>query len=84
MLFRSSNASQIHVSLTVDEEFNQIELKVIDNGKGFEVDSSKSGGIGINSMQERAARVGGQLLIESKEDFGTTVRFLCPLHPDKR
>lgn len=81
---KHSNASQIHVSLTVDEEFNQIELKVIDNGKGFEVDSSKSGGIGINSMQERAARVGGQLLIESKEDFGTTVRFLCPLHPDKR
>jgi NarL family two-component system sensor histidine kinase LiaS len=67
----------------VDEEFNQCELKVIDNGTGFEVDSNKSGGIGMNSMQERARCVGGQLLVESKEKFGTIVRFVCPLIPEK-
>lgn len=80
---KHSNASQIHVSLIVDEEFNQCELKVIDNGSGFDLEANKIGGIGMNSMQERAARVGGQLLIQSGDKYGTTVRFLCPLNPEK-
>lgn len=80
---KHSNASQIHVSLIVDEAFNQCELKVIDNGDGFDVEANKIGGIGMNSMQERAARVRGQLFIESQGGFGTTVRFLCPINPEK-
>jgi PAS domain S-box-containing protein len=80
---KHSNASQIHVSLDVDQKFNQCELKIIDNGSGFDVESSKMGGIGLTSMQERAARVGGQLLIESKGDYGTLVRFICPLDPGR-
>jgi PAS domain S-box-containing protein len=76
---KHSNASQIHVSLHVDEEFNQCELIIIDNGQGFNVESSNVGGIGLNSMKERAVRVGGQLIVESKDETGTIVRFLCPL-----
>lgn len=78
---KHSNASQIHVSIDVDQKFNQCELKVIDNGKGFDVESNKNGGIGLMSMQERAVRVGGQLLIESGY-FGTMVRFICPIDPE--
>ena len=77
---KHSNASQIHVSLHVDKDFNQCELKVIDNGSGFAQDANRMGGIGLNSMRERATRVGGQLIVESKDNFGTVVRFLCPLN----
>ncbi len=77
---KHSNASQIHVSLDVDQKSNLCELKIIDNGRGFDVES-KTGGIGLNSMQERAVRVGGQVIIESG-DFGTIVRFICPLNPE--
>ncbi|HSM25729.1 MAG TPA: histidine kinase [Anaerolineaceae bacterium] len=80
---KHSNASQIHVSLHVDKEYNQCELKVIDNGMGFEPDTNRMGGIGLNSMRERAARVGGQLIVESKDNFGTVVRFLCPLNREQ-
>jgi signal transduction histidine kinase len=34
-------------------------------------------------MKERAARVGGQLIVETKEGFGTVVHFICPLRPEK-
>jgi PAS domain S-box-containing protein len=80
---KHSNASQIHVSIHADEEFNQCELKVIDNGAGFDLDTKRVGGIGINSMKERASRVGGQLIVDTKENFGTVVRFICPLKPVK-
>jgi PAS domain S-box-containing protein len=80
---KHSNASQIHVSIHVDEEFNQCVLKVIDNGAGFDLETNRVGGIGINSMKERAARVGGQLIVETKEGFGTVVHFICPLRPEK-
>lgn len=76
---KHSNANQVHVSLFVDKENNQCELKVIDNGTGFDVQTKDSGGIGLQSMQERAARVGGQLIVETNESFGTMVRFISPL-----
>jgi len=80
---KHSYASQIHVIIHVDEKFNQCELKVIDNGAGFDLETKRAGGIGINSMKERAARVGGQLIVETKEGFGTVVRFICPLRPEE-
>jgi signal transduction histidine kinase len=67
----------------VDEDANQCELKVIDNGSGFDLDAKRSGGIGLISMKERASRVGGQVMLESKENTGTMVRFICPLIQNK-
>ncbi len=80
---KHANASQIHVSIHVDEDANQCELKVIDNGSGFDLDAKRSGGIGLISMKERASRVGGQVMLESKENTGTMVRFICPLIQNK-
>jgi signal transduction histidine kinase len=80
---KHANASQIHVSIHVDEDANQCELKVIDNGSGFDLDTKRSGGIGLISMNERASRVGGQVILESQEGKGTMVRFICPLKQEK-
>ncbi|MDX9850857.1 MAG: PAS domain-containing protein [Anaerolineaceae bacterium] len=80
---KHANASQVHISIQADEELNQCELKVIDNGSGFDLDSNRIGGIGLISMNERAARVGGQVMLESRGDKGTMVRFICPLHKNQ-
>jgi len=80
---KHSNATQIHISLVVNPEADQCELRVIDNGSGFDQDMKKAGGIGLYSMKERAARVGGQLIVESNQNSGTLVRFICPLNQNK-
>jgi signal transduction histidine kinase len=51
--------------------------EVSDDGVGFGPDASS--GVGLGSMRERAALVGGKLEIESEEGHGTTVRLRVPL-----
>ena len=41
-----------------------VSLEVVDNGKGFNVDSvRRKGGMGLLSMRQRAERLGGRLTI---------------------
>jgi signal transduction histidine kinase len=51
-----------------------IELEVADNGTGFDSDAmGGTGGIGLNSMQERAEKLGATLTIGSTPGKGTQV-----------
>ena len=57
-----------------------IELAVRDSGIGFRPDEGVRGrGLGLTSMKERLAAVGGQLVISSKPQRGTTIRACVPL-----
>jgi signal transduction histidine kinase len=51
--------------------------EVTDDGAGFGPEASP--GVGLASMRERAALVGGHLEIESEEGHGTNVRLRVPL-----
>jgi ligand-binding sensor domain-containing protein/signal transduction histidine kinase len=55
-----------------------LELKLHDNGKGFDP-SIASEGNGLTSMRQRAARLGGALDISAGNGHGTTVRLKAPL-----
>lgn len=66
------------VGLSLKGADNRIELTIVDNGAGFDVEyelpSEKSErGLGLASMKERAHLSGGFLSIESKRGAGTTV-----------
>ena len=53
---------------------DRIELDVIDDGVGFDPDAvNDMGGLGLISMRERAAKLGGLLTLYSKPAEGTTV-----------
>ena len=55
-------------------------LEVVDNGRGFDLESVRDGGgMGLGSMQVRAARLGGDLTIESALDQGTSVKVTVQL-----
>ena len=74
---KHSKANQVHLSLTKRGDI--IELTISDNGKGFDVEQTLSGGrpergLGLASMRERATLSGGKLVIDSQHDTGTTVR----------
>jgi len=69
---RHSGARRIEVSLEANED--EIRARVSDDGRGFEPDRTRRG-VGLTSMKERAALIGGDLEIRSKLHEGTQVRF---------
>ena len=57
-----------------------IELSVCDSGVGFDPDvAASSGGLGLISMQERMHLIGGEFMILSQPNRGTTVYAYAPL-----
>jgi signal transduction histidine kinase len=66
-----------HLAVTLDRSGDQLDLAVVDDGRGFdvhEVRSNGSGGLGLVTMEERINLVGGVLSIVSEPGRGTTVR----------
>ncbi len=76
---KHSRATRVDVRLNADTESRLCTLEIIDNGSGFNQENRNPGGIGLTSMQERAARTGGELTIVSDGIKGTIIRFECPL-----
>jgi signal transduction histidine kinase len=80
---RHADAQAVSISLrTVD---SNIELRVTDNGRGFQeadpLDSSQPGHLGLASIRERAELMEGRLEIETS-DLGTKVLILAPFRTD--
>lgn len=57
----------------------RMELSVNDDGLGFDTRSTPQGHYGLTNMRERAAKVGGEVLIESAPGHGAKVTLLIPL-----
>ena len=72
---RHSGARNILVSLRVEEE--EVLAEVADDGRGFGPGTSP--GVGLRSMRERAASLGGELEVHSGPGEGTTVRLRIPM-----
>lgn len=79
---RHSGASEVVVSLAVED--GDAVLAVTDDGHGFdsEEDASRRGHYGIVGMAERAKRGGGSLDLRSERGCGTTVRACFPQRPE--
>jgi signal transduction histidine kinase len=67
---KHADATQIHVQLSKNN--NTISLTVEDNGKGFDVNSQKKGGIGLGSIQHRVDYLQGKLDITSDNNGTST------------
>jgi signal transduction histidine kinase len=61
----------IRVSLYKEKEF--FVLKLMDDGKGFDIKNIKSNGIGLKNIEKRAEMIGGFLTLESEKNVGTTL-----------
>lgn len=75
---RHSGAGHVDVSLRAAD--GELVLEVSDDGRGFDVPSALRGSrrLGLASMRERAASVGGRVDIRSAPGSGTTVRLEVP------
>jgi signal transduction histidine kinase len=75
-VLKHSEASEVMVSL--DRNHDKIRLSIIDNGKGFKLNSNK-GGIGMMNMQTRAENLNGTFELNSSPGMGCKVEVLLPL-----
>ena len=71
---RHSGALNVIVTLKVEED---MVAEVLDDGRGLGPGAAP--GVGLKSMRERAAALGGKLEIESAVGEGTTVRLRAPM-----
>ncbi len=79
---KHAGASRVRVHLTYSHP--RVILLISDDGCGFTTqDQSQDArqGIGLVSMSERAASVGGQIDIRSTPDKGTSIRVTLPARP---
>jgi signal transduction histidine kinase len=72
---RHSGGSRCLVSIAAAD--GGVELTVRDDGRGL--DPARTAGVGLRSMQERAAEVGGALSVRSPTVGGTVVHAWLPL-----
>ena len=76
---RHSQADTCHVAV---HRNGALQVEIVDDGIG--ISSSAHAGVGLHSMRERAAELGGDCLIGPAPGRGTSVRLELPLGPAQR
>ena len=74
---RHSQAKSVQVKLEYTPE--QVTLSLADDGRGFEPGSGAEIGVGLASMRERMAAVGGTFALQSAPGQGTCLVARCPV-----
>ena len=72
------------VALQLAQQGNEIILQVRDNGKGFDPARPFPGHFGVRSIEERVAKMGGTLTIESVPGQGTCIDVRVPRVTENR
>ena len=74
---RHAGANECVVGLVLDEKSETLWLEIEDDGRGIGVGHGQ--GVGLHSMRERAAELGGTCVILSGPAGGTRVRASLPV-----
>jgi signal transduction histidine kinase len=78
---KHASASKAYVSIQTDG--NTLEMKIRDNGQGFDPESIwaiDQSHFGLTTMSERAEEIGAEFILESKPGAGTSVIVRLPLN----
>ncbi len=68
------------VGLDLNQDADSIRLKVADDGRGFDVlQQDQTVGHGLANMRARAEELGGNFVVESELEQGTTILLQLPL-----
>jgi signal transduction histidine kinase len=68
-----------HVSVELTGAPSSLALTITDDGKGFDVESVRNGGLGLVSIRERVESIGGLLEIQAFPASGTCLRVAVPI-----
>jgi len=76
----SRHAGASRVAVTLVSSNHALDLRVSDDGQGFDLESAQSGySYGLLGMSERARLIGGTLQVDSSPGAGTMVSINLPL-----
>jgi signal transduction histidine kinase len=78
---RHSEAGNCRIRLSIDDAENELGLEVADDGIGIPED--RLAGVGMSSMAERAAELGGACAVEAAPGGGTRVVARFPLFTEE-
>jgi signal transduction histidine kinase len=67
------------VELTLEQQESELILRVKDDGRGFDPARTFPGHLGLHSMRDRMAAVGGKLDIQSSRGRGTSIDARIPV-----
>ena len=73
---KHAGASRATVSLRLQPE--QVELRVNDDGRGFDPDRVSPESLGLGIVRERAQAIGATVTIKSQPDHGTQIAVVWP------
>ena len=76
------HAQATYASLRVSVRGSDLELEVVDNGRGIRgaaSDDDSSGGLGLANLRRRAEKLGGELTVSSPEGGGTSLVWRVPV-----
>jgi signal transduction histidine kinase len=63
------------ITVKLGREGQRVSLEIADDGLGFDPAAVREcGGFGLRGMEERAARLGGTLTVQSRPGAGTTIK----------
>ena len=74
-IINHAEANACHIVIRIEN--NSLLLVICDNGKGLP--SNNHAGVGLTSMRERAAELGGECVIENNSSGGTLVSARLPI-----
>lgn len=75
-VIRHSEARSVRVQVRLED--NNLQLEVLDDGKGFDM-ANEFHSLGLVAMRERASLVGGELEVQSQPGVGTRIRGCLPI-----
>ena len=77
---RHARATSVEIDIAAPSDRDELSVTIRDDGIGFDPSENKPGHVGLESMRERTARLGGRLTLHSSSD-GTVI---CAVVPYRR
>lgn len=71
------------VAVTVEDRAGVVEVRVNDEGVGFDATATCPGHLGLHTMRERANSIAATLSVDSAIGIGTTVRLTVPAQRER-
>ncbi len=77
-IVRHADATEVEFQMNIAD--NTLEIRIADNGKGFDP-NTEGGGHGLKNHLARLTKIGGNCQIESRPGSGTNVCIRLPVPP---
>ena len=72
----SKHAKATQAAIYLKRQEKRVEIRIQDNGKGFDQQSISSDNLGLGIMRERAAAIGAKFTIESQIGEGASIKLI--------